>query len=372
MRAAAKNYEDVLVVAGINHYTALFDLLETGNGVTNRAQRLKFAATAFAECAHYDIAISEYFNQSTESDFFQVSVQSRHPLRYGENPHQKGAFYGNFDRYFEKENGKEISYNNLLDIESACSIIAEFTETTFAIIKHNNVCGIASCSTALEAWLKALAADPESAFGGILISNKAIDLTTAQQLNELFFEILIAPGFEKGVIDLLRTKKSRILLRQKDSLKSTKSFRNVMEGVLVQDVDTANFLQWQESGARPCTEAEHADLVFANLVCKHLKSNAIALVKDKQLIGKGCGQTSRIDSLRQAIDKAVKAGLPIDAAVLASDAFFPFDDCVSMAYEAGIRAVIQPGGSIRDNDTIDFCKKHDMALVLTGVRHFRH
>jgi phosphoribosylaminoimidazolecarboxamide formyltransferase/IMP cyclohydrolase len=300
-------------------------------------------------------------------------------MRYGENPHQQGIFYGQLDQLFNQLNGKELSYNNLVDVDAAVQLIREFEistdtqpEFTFAIIKHTNVCGIAARSSVKKAWDSALAGDPESAFGGVLVCNGTIDSTTANAINEIFFEVLIAPQFEPAALDILKSKKNRILLQQKNTVTSTNQYKSMLNGVLVQQQDEGNFEKWEEAGGRPSTEAEKADLEFANLVCKHLKSNAIALVKNKQLIGKGCGQTSRIDALRQAIEKSRQFAFDLKGAVLASDAFFPFNDCVQMGHEAGIEAFIQPGGSIRDKDSVEYCQQHQLALVMTGMRHFKH
>ncbi len=372
IRAAGKNFNDVCIVASRDQYKELLELLEKQNGVTNLSDRKHFAAAAFAECAHYDVAIADYFSQTQRSKHFQLSFGNKQSLRYGENPHQSASFYGDLDALFEKLNGKELSYNNLVDIDAAYQIIAEFSKPTFAIIKHTNVCGIAERDNVIHAWEAALAGDPESAFGGVLITNQSINLDVAQKINELFFEILIAPSFDEDALAILKTKKNRNLLQQKSTFYPVKEYKRILNGILVQDADTQNFAEWKEAGARNSSATEKADLLFANIVCKHLKSNAIALVKDKQLIGKGCGQTSRIDSLRQAIDKSKQFGFMLKGAVMASDAFFPFNDCVSMAHDAGITAVIQPGGSVRDNDSIQFCKEHDMAMVITQTRHFKH
>jgi phosphoribosylaminoimidazolecarboxamide formyltransferase/IMP cyclohydrolase len=318
------------------------------------------AAEAFAECATYDVAISNYFNQPKQV------------LRYGENPHQAASFNGNLEELFEKLNGKELSYNNIVDVDAACNLLAEFNETIFAVIKHTNVCGVASRHTVDAAWDAALAGDPESAFGGVLATNATINLATAQKINEIFFEVLIAPSFDAEALELLKSKKNRILLLQKKELKPSAQFKNVLNGTLNQDADTVNFEEWRDVGAREATGIEQADLRFANIICKHLKSNAIAIAKNLQLVGKGCGQTSRIDALRQALEKARQFGFSLEGAVLASDAFFPFDDCVQMAKEAGIQAVVQPGGSMRDNDSIEYCKANNMAMVMTKARHFKH
>ncbi|HNH20539.1 MAG: bifunctional phosphoribosylaminoimidazolecarboxamide formyltransferase/IMP cyclohydrolase [Chitinophagales bacterium] len=371
IRAAAKNHASVVVVAAKKDYSLLEEMLASQSGLTTLEQRRKFAALAFEVVAHYDVAIARYFNPS-EALYFLESVTNPQPMRYGENPHQHGVFYGNLGELFEQLNGKDLSYNNLVDVDAAMQIIAEFTETTFGIIKHTNVCGIASRATVKESWDAALAGDPESAFGGVLVCNGTIDVATANAINEIFFEVLIAPSFDEDALAILRSKKNRILLRQKKGLTNSEQYKSVLNGVLVQGTDTGNYTDWKEEGGRTATDAERADLVFANLVCKHLKSNAIALVKNRQLIGKGCGQTSRIDSLRQSIEKSKQFNFSLDGAVLASDAFFPFDDCVKIAHAAGIGAFIQPGGSIRDKDSIEYCKANDLAMVITGQRHFKH
>ncbi len=372
IRAGGKNFKDVVIVASRNQYGQLQSMLE-GGADPSLADRKCFAAAAFAECAHYDVAIADYFNSENRASF-QLSAANGTPLRYGENPHQAATFYGDIDALFAKLNGKELSFNNLVDADAACQLIAEWdaAQPVFAVIKHTNVCGIAQRATLEEAWDAALAGDKESAFGGVLITNQIITAAAAQKIGEIFFEILIAPGFDDDALAILKTKKNRILLQQKAPLQVSREYKRVLNGTLVQDADKTNYAEWREEGARPCSEEEAADLKFANIVCKHLKSNAIALVKSSQLIGKGCGQTSRIDALRQSLEKAKQAGFSTEGAVMASDAFFPFDDCVRMANEAGITAVIQPGGSMRDADSINYCKEHGMALVMTGNRHFRH
>jgi len=372
IRAAAKNHKDVAVIASREDYSELVNMLNDQKGSLSLEQRRRLAAKAFEVVAHYDVAIANYFSGMSDADSFQFSVGQKQSLRYGENPHQPAAFYGDIESLFEKLNGKELSYNNLVDVDAACQIVSEFDEPVFAIIKHTNVCGIALAKDVVTAWDNALAGDPESAFGGVLITNQTVNGAAAQKINELFFEILIAPAFEDEALALLKSKKNRILLQQKQPYKAEQQFRRVLNGVLVQQADEGNYQHWKEEGARPSTEQEKANLEFANIVGKHLKSNAIALIKDKKLVGKGCGQTSRIDALRQAIEKAKQSGFSLEGAVLASDAFFPFDDCARMAHAAGITAIIQPGGSVRDNDTITYCKDNGMALVLTGVRHFKH
>jgi phosphoribosylaminoimidazolecarboxamide formyltransferase/IMP cyclohydrolase len=369
IRAAAKNHKDVVVVAAKKDYHQLEEILKEQNGETTLEQRRMFAIKAFDVCTGYDLAISNYFNQT---DFINPFNKTKTILRYGENPHQQGIFYGNQEEIFDKLHGKELSYNNLVDVDAAVQIIAEFTDTTFAIIKHTNVCGVAQRATVKEAWDVALAGDPESAFGGVLVCNAAIDKATAVAINEIFFEVLIAPSFDGDALDILKTKKNRILLVQKKSLDATHQYKSVLNGLLTQQNDAGNYTEWKEAGGRETTATEKEDLIFANIICKHLKSNSIALIKGKQLIGKGCGQTSRIDSLRQSIEKAKQFNFDLNGAVLASDAFFPFDDCVKIAHAAGISSFIQPGGSIRDNDSIEYCKQNNLAMVITGLRHFKH
>jgi len=371
IRAAAKNFRDVLVVAAKKEYAEIEKLLTEQNGETSIEQRKAFAAKAFEVVAHYDVAIAKYFNPSAEN-YFLDSVPGSRIMRYGENPHQTGVFYGDLDQLFTQLNGKELSYNNLVDVDAAVQLIKEFSETTFAIIKHTNVCGVAARNTVKESWDAALAGDPESAFGGVLVTNGIIDKATAEAINEIFFEVLIAPAFEEDALEILRSKKNRILLQLKQQPAARTQYKSLLNGVLAQGQDEGNYAEWKEAGGRETTEAERADLDFANLVCKHLKSNAIALVKNKQLVGKGCGQTSRIDSLRQAVEKAKQFKFDLNGAVLASDAFFPFNDCVQLGHEAGIQAFIQPGGSIRDKDSIEYAVTHQLAMVVTGMRHFRH
>lgn len=371
IRGAAKNFKDVVVIAAKKDYAALETLLREQKGETFLEQRKSFAARAFEVVAHYDVAIAKYFNPS-EALFFLESVTNPKAMRYGENPHQSGVFYGDLSKIFDQLNGKELSYNNLVDVDAAVQLIKEFDNTVFAIIKHTNVCGVAQRPTIKESWDAALAGDPESAFGGVLVSNGTIDKATAEAINEIFFEVLIAPAFDEGALRILKSKKNRILLQQKVQLHNKEQYKSVLNGVLIQGVDEGNYMEWKEAGGRDSGAAEKEDLAFANFICKHLKSNAIALVKNKQLIGKGCGQTSRIDSLRQAIEKANQFNFDLKGAVMASDAFFPFNDCVKMGHEAGITAFIQPGGSIRDNDSIEYCKANNLAMVITGMRHFKH
>lgn len=372
IRAAAKNHNDVCTISSRNQYDNLLELLNEKGGNTSYEDRRRYAAEAFAECAHYDVAIADYFAQTTPAKSFQLSVGNKKELRYGENPHQNAAFFGDIDAIFNKLNGKELSYNNLVDVDAACQVIAEFNDPTFVVIKHTNVCGLATRDNVANAWDAALAGDPESAFGGVLTTNQTINMAVAEKISELFFEILIAPDFEDDALELLKKKKNRILLQQKESFYPKREFKRILNGVLTQDADTTDHAEWTEAGDRKCTEQETEDLIFANKVCKHLKSNAIALVKNKQLIGKGCGQTSRIDALRQSLEKSKQFGFELNGAVMASDAFFPFDDCARMAHEAGVTAIVQPGGSVRDGDTIAYCKENNIALVMTKTRHFKH
>ncbi len=380
IRAAAKNFNDLLVVAAKKDYGMLENLLKEQKGETTIEQRKYFAAKAFEIVAHYDVVIAKYFNPAyrqaghTEPLFFLESVTNPIPMRYGENPQQSGVFYGDISALFEQLNGKTLSYNNLVDVDAAMALIKEFSvaDRIFAIIKHTNVCGISSRKTVKESWDTALAGDPESAFGGVLVCNGEIDKATANAINEIFFEVLIAPAFNAEALEILKTKKNRIILQLKAQPENKEQYKSVLNGVLVQGLDEGNYAEWNESGGRETAVSEKEDLMFANIICKHLKSNAIALVKDKQLIGKGCGQTSRIDALRHAIEKAGQFKFDLTGAALASDAFFPFDDCVKIAHEAGITSFIQPGGSIRDADSIAYCKENNLGMVLTGMRHFRH
>lgn len=371
IRGAAKNFRDVMVIAAKKDYAALEKLLKEQKGETSLEQRKNFAAKAFEVVAHYDVAIAKYFNPA-ESLYFLESIPHPKAMRYGENPHQSGVFYGDLNQLFDQLNGKELSYNNLVDVDAAMQLVREFSETSFAIIKHTNVCGVSQRPTVIESWDAALAGDPESAFGGVLVCNGTIDKATADAISEIFFEVLIAPAFDEDALAVLRSKKNRILLQLKAQPGNKEQYRSVLNGVLIQGTDEGNYTEWKETGGRESSAVEKADLIFANLVCKHLKSNAIALVKNRQLIGKGCGQTSRIDSLRQAVEKAKQFNFDLNGAVMASDAFFPFNDCVKMGHEAGITAFIQPGGSIRDNDSIEYCKANNLAMVLTGMRHFKH
>ncbi|MCO6498600.1 MAG: bifunctional phosphoribosylaminoimidazolecarboxamide formyltransferase/IMP cyclohydrolase [Chitinophagaceae bacterium] len=372
IRAAAKNFKDLLVVADRNDYGALTEILQRDNGTTSEEERKSFAAKAFNVCSRYDIAISNYFNGTSFPNPFS---DNKRILRYGENPHQSASFTGDLSELFTQLNGKELSYNNLVDVEAAIQLMSEFDPAdgvTFAIIKHTNVCGVARRNTVSEAFNAALAGDPESAFGGILITNSKVDSATAEAVKGMFFEVMIAPEYEKAALELLKAKKNRILLRL-EKYPATKTIsKSLLNGLLVQDADAGNYTEWKEVGGVETNEKQRQDLVFANIICKHLKSNAIAIVKDLQLIGKGAGQTSRVDALRHAIQKAKQFNLDTKGSVIASDAFFPFDDCVKLGDEVGVTAFIQPGGSIRDQDSIDYCKKRGLAMVITSMRHFRH
>lgn len=375
IRGAAKNHQDVLIVASKAQYAPLLNVLKEKQGATSLEDRRWFAKEAFKVSSGYDAAIFNYFD-GEEHSAFRVAADDRKSLRYGENPHQKGTFYGNFGEIFEQLHGKEISYNNLLDIDAAISLIADFNETALAILKHNNACGMACRPTVKEAWDAALAADPVSAFGGIVVTNRAVDKDAAAAIHEIFFEVIIAPAYDQEALAILSQKKNRIILVLKSPEKATQKqqYRSILNGVLVQDknesVQTAENLQVVTEEAPSSKEID--DLLFANILVKHTKSNAIVLAKNKQLLASGTGQTSRVDALRQAIEKANAFNFDLQGAVMASDAFFPFPDCVEIAYKAGVTAVIQPGGSIRDAETVDFCNQHGMKMVTTSVRHFKH
>ena len=373
IRAAAKNFKDVLIVPAMEHYDELITLLEEKNGQCDLADRKRFATYAFRVSSHYDTAIHGYFAQDN-TDSFKISLHESTVLRYGENPHQQGIFYGKANAVFDQLHGKAISYNNLGDLEAAIGLIDEFEETTFAILKHNNACGIASRAKLAEAWKYALAGDPISAFGGVLITNVSIDKETAEEINKLFFEIILAPEYDVEALEFLKSKKNRIILKRKPAVLPSKVFRSLLNGVIVQDKD--NKMETVDD-LRPMTNAlpdkqEEEDLIFANKIVKHTKSNTIVLAKNKQLAASGVGQTSRVDALKQSIIKAGEFGFDLKGAVMASDAFFPFADSVEIADKAGITAVIQPGGSVRDQDSIDYCNAHNMAMVFTGIRHFKH
>lgn len=376
IRAAAKNFKDVIIVSSRNQYSGLLDLLNEKNGESEMSDRRGYAAEAFNISSHYDTHIFNYFNQDQSIEAFKQSMTEANVLRYGENPHQKGVFYGNLDEMFEQLNGKALSYNNLLDVDAAVNIMTEFNgqDSHVAILKHNNACGMASRGSLLEAWTDALAGDPVSAFGGVIITNKEVDLATAEEMHKLFFEVLIAPSYSDDALELLKTKKNRILLIQNETELPKMNFRTSLNGILAQDKDliTDKIEDFETVTNASPTEQERIDLEFANKLVKHTKSNTIVFAKNKQLLASGTGQTSRVDALRQAIVKANSFGFDLNGAVMASDAFFPFPDCVELAHEAGIKAVIQPGGSIRDKDSIEFCDNHDMAMVCTGNRHFKH
>ncbi len=373
IRAAAKNFNDVVIVASKNQYAPLRDLLSENRAVTTLEERKWFAKEAFAVSSGYDSAIFNYFDGGAGT-YFRCAEDDAKNLRYGENPHQKGVFYGKFEDVFEQLQGKEISYNNLLDIDAAVNLISEFDEITFAILKHNNACGIASRPTVLEAWKDALAGDPVSAFGGVLICNGIIDKVAAEEINQIFFEVLIAPDYDTDALEVLMQKKNRIILIQKQMNQSSLQFRSLLNGVLVQDKDLSiqAAADLKPATEKQPTEQETEDLLFANKLVKNTKSNAIILAKNKQLCASGVGQTSRVDALKQAIEKAKSFGFDLNGAVMASDAFFPFPDCVEIAHEAGITAVVQPGGSIKDELSVEYCNKNNVAMVMTGVRHFKH
>lgn len=374
IRAAAKNYNDVLIVPCKELYPRLTAILEEGRGVTTQEQREYFAMWAFNVSSHYDSAIFNYFNREGKVDSFKQSQTESMPLRYGENPHQSAKFYGPASGIPVQLHGKEISYNNLLDIEAAIELISDFEETTVAILKHNNACGCASRKTVKEAWDAALAADPVSAFGGIIISNREIDANAAEEMNKIFFEVVIAPSYTGGALEILKQKKNRIILTDNGKLAGNTKFRSLLGGVLVQERDTAteNAASLTTVTNKKPSDKETADLIFANKLVKHSKSNAIVLAKDSALVASGIGQTSRVDALKQAIAKAQSFEIPLEGAVMASDAFFPFPDCVEIAHKAGITAVIQPGGSVRDDESTKYCNDNNVAMVTTGIRHFKH
>jgi len=373
IRAAAKNFKDVVIVASKEQYSPLMQLLEEKGAETTLEERKWFAKEAFAVSSGYDSSIFNYFDGDEKSKV-RVAVNEKKHLRYGENPHQQADFYGNFEDMFDQIHGKEISYNNLLDIDAAVGLIDEFEELTFAILKHNNACGIASRPTVLEAWKDALAGDPVSAFGGILVANAIINKEVAEEINKIFFEVIIAPDYDTDALDVLMQKKNRIILIRKEAKTSPVQFRSLLNGVLVQDKDLSiqTTTDLEPITEKKPTDKEIEDLLFANKLVKHSKSNAITLVKNKQLCASGLGQTSRVDALKQAIEKANSFEFDLNGAVMASDAFFPFPDCVEIASKVGITAVVQPGGSINDALSVDYCNKHGMTMVKTGVRHFKH
>ncbi|MBP5548812.1 MAG: bifunctional phosphoribosylaminoimidazolecarboxamide formyltransferase/IMP cyclohydrolase [Bacteroidales bacterium] len=379
IRAAAKNFKDVVIVPSVEHYAEFLTIYNSQDGCTTLEDRHRFAAYAFGVSSHYDTAIHAHFAK-TEPDIkkteFSIQYSPCNTLRYGENPHQQGWFYGDLDACFDKLNGKEISYNNLGDIDAACNLIDDFEQTAFAILKHNNACGMACRENILDAWKDALAGDPVSAFGGILITNRKVTKEVAEEMHKIFFEVCIAPEYDEDALAILKGKKNRIILRRKSQgCNNTLVFRNVLNGVLVQDKDNVvpKASELTESVTSAKVSAEMAsDMAFATILVKHTKSNAIVLAKNGQLLASGTGQTSRVDALRQAIAKARSFGFDLNGAVMASDAFFPFADCVEIAHEAGITGVVHPGGSIHDQDSIDYCEKNGMAMVITGKRHFKH
>ncbi|CAA0210877.1 Bifunctional purine biosynthesis protein PurH (Includes: Phosphoribosylaminoimidazolecarboxamide formyltransferase; IMP cyclohydrolase) [Tenacibaculum maritimum] len=374
IRAAAKNFKDTCIVSSINQYDSFLKLISENNGETTIADRKKLAAKAFNISSHYDTAIFNYFNEDEIA--YKASEINAKVLRYGENPHQKGYFFGDLEAMFEQLHGKELSYNNLLDVDAATNLMGEFSgeAPTFAILKHNNACGFAQRESLHQAYLDALAGDPTSAFGGVLISNTEIDKVTAQEIHKLFCEVVIAPSYENDALEILKGKKNRVLLIQKETALPQQTVRTALNGILIQDkdlkTDTIEDITYPTNN-KP-TKIELEDLLFASKICKHTKSNTIVLVKNKQLYASGTGQTSRVDALRQAIEKAISFNFDLHGAVMASDAFFPFPDCVEIADKAGIKSVIQPGGSIKDQLSIDYCNEHNIGMVFTGTRHFKH
>lgn len=375
IRAAAKNFKDVVIIASKGQYAELEERLSLQDGATTLEDRRYFAAQAFQVSSNYDTHIFNFFNQTENIPALKISETKAKALRYGENPHQAAHFYGDMEALFDQLNGKELSYNNLVDVDAAVALIAEFEgETAFAILKHTNACGVATAKTVQEAYKKAFEADTTSAFGGVLITNQNVDLAAAEEMHSLFFEVLIAPSFDEDALALLKGKKNRILLRQKIQIEGTKQIKTLLNGIIEQDKDlkTETKADFKVVTKITPTNEEQNALVFAAKVCKHTKSNTIILSNSNQLFASGVGQTSRVDALRQAIEKAKSFGFELKGAVMASDAFFPFPDCVEIAHEAGITAVVQPGGSIKDQDSVDFCDTHGMSMVMTGVRHFKH
>ena len=374
IRAGAKNFNDVVIVPSRDYYGELIEILEKQHGETSLEDRRRFASYAFSVSSHYDSAILNWFVKDQEEQPLRICEEKATALRYGENPHQKGTFYGDLDAMFEKLHGKELSYNNLLDLDAGLNLLREFDTPTFAILKHNNPCGLACRATVKEAYLAALAGDPVSAFGGVLVCNRPIDKEAAEEINKLFIEVIVAPHYEDGVLDILFSKKNRVVLRLKEDIFSKKTVKTALNGFLLQDRDlhTETADDFKVITTKAPTEAEVEDMVFANKIVKHSRSNAIVLAKGKQLYASGIGQTSRVDALRQAIEKARSFDFDLKGAVLASDAFFPFKDCVELAHEAGITAIVQPGGSVRDQESIDCCNENGISMVFTGFRHFRH
>ena len=374
IRAGAKNFNDVVIVPSRDYYGELIEILEKQHGETSLEDRRRFASYAFSVSSHYDSAILNWFVKDQEEQPLRICEEKAAKLRYGENPHQKGAFYGDLDAMFEKLHGKELSYNNLLDLDAGLNLLREFDTPTFAILKHNNPCGLACRATVKEAYLAALAGDPVSAFGGVLVCNRPIDKEAAEEINKLFIEVIVAPHYEDGVLDILFSKKNRVVLRLKEDIFSKKTVKTALNGFLLQDRDlhTETADDFKVITVKTPTSSEVEDMVFANKIVKHSRSNAIVLAKGKQLYASGIGQTSRVDALRQAIEKARSFNFDLKGAVLASDAFFPFKDCVELAHEAGITAIVQPGGSVRDQESIDCCNENGISMVFTGFRHFRH
>ncbi|GAB2984836.1 bifunctional phosphoribosylaminoimidazolecarboxamide formyltransferase/IMP cyclohydrolase [Mucilaginibacter puniceus] len=374
IRAAAKNYKDVVILASKNDYIELGEILKAQNGETTIDQRKRFAQKAFNISSNYDTAIFQYFNSQEPMPVFKQSIQTSYSLRYGENPHQQGTFYGNLDAMFTKLHGKELSYNNLVDVDAAVALIDEFTEPTIAILKHTNACGVASRSFIKEAWIDALACDPVSAFGGVIIANDEINAETATEISKIFYEVLIAPAYTNEAVQILQEKKNRIILVRQPVELPAKQFKTLLNGVIEQDKDLVvegPELMTTVTNRQP-TEQELRDLYFANKIVKHTKSNTIVFAKNSQLLSSGVGQTSRVDALKQAVIKANSFGFDLNGAVMASDAFFPFNDCVELAAEAGVLAVLQPGGSIKDQDSVAMCNEKNISMVTTGVRHFKH
>jgi len=374
IRAAAKNFNDVVIIASKDNYKTLGDILTENGGYTTLSQRKAFARQAFNVSSHYDTAIFNYFNEEEPLTVFKYSEQKAITLRYGENPHQNGVFYGDLDAMFDKLNGKELSYNNLVDVDAAVALIDEFEEPTFAILKHTNACGIASNESIIDAWKAALACDPISAFGGVLICNREIDAETAAEINNLFFEVLIAPSFAESAKQILTAKKNRILLKRNDVKLPSKQFKTLLNGVIEQDKDMLmeTIAEMKPVTERKATEQQLKDLVFANKIVKHTKSNTIVLARNSCLIASGVGQTSRVDALQQAIVKAKAFNFDLAGSVMASDAFFPFPDCVEIAADAGVVMILQPGGSIKDQESIDMANAKGVGMVTTGIRHFKH
>jgi len=374
IRSAAKNFNDVLIVSAKNQYQKVVEHLSENYGNSTLEFRKSFAIAAFAQTSNYDSLIFNHFNQVENQSYLRLTENTEYPLRYGENPHQHGAFWGNFDEMFEKLNGKPLSYNNLLDVDAAVNMIEDFDECTFIIIKHNNACGIASRDTILDAWQTSLSCDNVSAFGGVLICNRTIDEATATEINKLFFEVLIAPSYTDDAKQIITQKANRIILKQKKNIDTKNVYRSALNGLLQEnrDAQTETISDMKSATETQANLDQLHDLVFAAKVAKHTKSNTIVLAKNKQLLASGVGQTSRVDALKQAIEKAGTFGFDLNGAVMASDAFFPFPDCVEIAHKAGVKAIVQPGGSIKDKESIDYCNANNLAMVMTGYRHFKH